>query len=113
MPEDFAAPDDGARIREKAYELWQAEGEPSGRADAHWTMAREMVAIEDSLDTTLLPIGGGEPVEPAIALDNQGEFPGMADQGEESPTVPARVTVSDSGEAAPAARSRPRQSARR
>ena len=90
MPEDFAAPDDEARIREKAYHLWQAEGEPNGRADAHWTMAREMVAIEDSFETTLLPIGGGEPVEPAIALDNQGEFPGLADQGEETPHVPER-----------------------
>ncbi len=114
MAEDLASPeDDDERIRAKAYALWQSEGEPHGRAEAHWTMAREMVATEDSLRSTLLPIGGGEEPEPAIALANQGEFPGLADQGEETPHVPDRIAVPDAPPVSPPARERGGRAARR
>lgn len=115
MPEDLASPDDDEeRIRAKAYELWQAEGEPHGRAEAHWTMAREMVATEDSLRSTLLPIGGaGDESEPAIALTNQGEFPGLADQGEETPHAPDRSPAPKPEFAAPPVREKSGRAARR
>jgi hypothetical protein len=114
MPDDLASPeDDEERIRAKAYALWQSEGEPHGRADAHWTMAREMVATEDSLQSTLLPIGGTDEAEPAIALSNQGEFPGLADQGEETPHVPERVPAPEPVSAAPPAREKAGRAARR
>lgn len=105
---EVAAPDnDEERIREKAYALWEAEGHPHGRADAHWTMAREMVAIEDSLPSTLLPVHDGETVEPEIAIENQGEFPGLADQGEETPHVPEEPVMEE-----PAADPRPQRRVR-
>ncbi|MFM9860795.1 DUF2934 domain-containing protein [Pseudoxanthobacter sp. M-2] len=115
MPEDQASPnEDEERIRAKAYELWQSEGEPHGLAEAHWTMAREMVATEDSLRSTLLPIGGaGDESEPAIAITNQGEFPGLADQGEETPHVPERVPAPEPVSAAPPAREKAGRAARR
>jgi hypothetical protein len=79
------------KIRAKAYELWVAEGRPEGRADAHWDMATELVAIEDNHMSTLkpvtpLPSGSpiGEPVEPLLAVENTGEFPTLTDQGEEA-----------------------------
>lgn len=28
------------RIRERAYELWEAEGQPEGREDQHWRQAQ-------------------------------------------------------------------------
>jgi phage/plasmid-associated DNA primase len=31
-------------IRQKAYEIWQAEGQPSGREMSHWLRAKEEVA---------------------------------------------------------------------
>ena len=31
-------------IRHKAYEIWQAEGQPAGRDIAHWLRAEEEVA---------------------------------------------------------------------
>jgi hypothetical protein len=99
-----APSDDEERIREKAYALWEAEGHPHGRSEAHWTMAREMVAVEDSFSSTLLPVHAEEPAEPAIALENQGEFPGLADQGEETPHVPHEPVVE--APAAPARRVR-------
>jgi Protein of unknown function (DUF2934) len=87
------------RIREHAYQIWVSEGRPQGRAEAHWEMARELVAIEDSQRSATKPnpgtaerdrnLGGTEPVEPIEAIENQGEFPTLADQGEER-TRPTR-----------------------
>jgi hypothetical protein len=77
------------RVRRRAYRLWQEEGCPEGRADAHWDMACELVAIEDNQKLTLKPISAGthgpagEPIEPLEAVENVGEFPTLTDQGEE------------------------------
>jgi hypothetical protein len=80
------------RVRARAYRLWQEEGCPEGRADAHWELARELVAIEDNqrLATKPVPREGalgpsGEPIEPIEAVENAGEFPTTTDQGEELP----------------------------
>jgi hypothetical protein len=35
------------RIRRRAREHWVRLGCPEGRADAHWALAKEEVAIED------------------------------------------------------------------
>lgn len=87
------------RIREHAYQIWVSEGRPLGRAEAHWEMARELVAIEDNQRSATKPnLGtaerdhnpdGTEPVEPIEAIENQGEFPTLTDQGEEQ-TSPTR-----------------------
>ena len=83
------------RIRRKAYELWESEGRPAGRADAHWDKATELVAIEDNQRLTTRPVADtddmgptGEPIEPVEALENTGEYPTMTDQGEQE--IPAR-----------------------
>lgn len=51
--------------------------------DAH-AMEREERAVEQSIGDTLLPreAGAEAPVEPEEAFENQGEFPGLTDQGE-------------------------------
>jgi hypothetical protein len=76
------------RVRERARRLWQEEGcrEPLG--ERHFDMARELVAIEDNqkLATKPVPREGatgpsGEPIEPAEAVENLGEFPTITDQG--------------------------------
>jgi hypothetical protein len=79
------------RIQARAHQLWVNEGRPEGRAEAHWDMASELVAIEDNYNSTLLPISKarcigptGEPVEPIEALRNQGDFPTLTDQGDRS-----------------------------
>lgn len=80
------------RIRERAYRIWLEEGRPSGRAEAHWDMARELVAIETSQrdatkENPATPSRDrtfhDRPVEPMEAVENQGEFPTLTDQGEE------------------------------
>ena len=35
------------RVRDRAYQIWLEEGCPEGRAEEHWLLAKEMVAIED------------------------------------------------------------------
>lgn len=77
------------RIRDRAYKLWEEEGRPEGRQEAHWQMAREIVAIEDNLSDTLKPVPplgagdrAGEPVEEA-EFAGGGEVPTITDQGEQ------------------------------
>jgi hypothetical protein len=91
--------DRDARIRAVAYRIWIEEGCPDGRAEAHWEMARDLVAFEENQGSATRPnplagdrqrTGGGEPVEPLEAVENQGEFPaGETDQGDRS-TAPKR-----------------------
>lgn len=72
------------KIRQKAYQIWQEEGCPEGRSEVHWDMARELVAQQENYLSTTKPVseaeGGAE--DSTIALDNQGEFPTLTDQGE-------------------------------
>lgn len=85
------------RIRTRAFYIWLDEGCPEGRAEAHWDMATELVAIEDNYDVALKRVQdapstpAGEPVEPLVAIENAGEFPTLTDQGEES-TYPHKRT---------------------
>jgi hypothetical protein len=34
------------RIRERAYAIWESEGRPAGRAEAHWLQAEAEIADE-------------------------------------------------------------------
>ena len=87
------AGDDDERIAKKAHELWEAEGRPHGRDKQHWDEAKEIVALQDSEASTLLPAttGAEEPVEEAsVALDNEGQAPSLTDTGEHDLTSTAR-----------------------
>lgn len=68
------------RIRAKAFEIWERDGKPEGRSEAHWEEAKLHIAAADGKGTMYAPSiqPGAEPVE---ALTNQGEFPGLTDQG--------------------------------
>jgi hypothetical protein len=63
------------KIRDRAYQLWEAEGQPYGRADEHWQEARRQVMDEEGL---------GEPGsdQPAQADDDAAAMP------EPQPEVP-------------------------
>jgi Protein of unknown function (DUF2934) len=34
-------------IREKAYQLWQADGAPEGKADHYWHLARKLISEDE------------------------------------------------------------------
>jgi hypothetical protein len=72
------------RIRERAYQVWEQEGRPEGRAGDHWEKARILVAIEDDR-TSLVPVAP-ERAEEADLQANLGEVPtGLTDQGDRAP----------------------------
>lgn len=86
------ADDVESRIRARAHQIWEREGRPEGRAQDHWELASEEIAIEDNYRGTLLPNPARgpddvaertEPVEPVLSMESLGEMPGIADQGEE------------------------------
>jgi Protein of unknown function (DUF2934) len=87
------------RVRERAQKMWREAGRPSGGADAYLDEAKTLVAIEDNpkagqesiKEGYNQPGPWGEPVEEAkIALENEGEFPTMTDQGEQENPHPPR-----------------------
>ena len=70
------------RVRERAYHLWEADGKPHGHDVEYWERARELVAMEDSTGSGLLPIPQSRPgsiletgTEDADTQENPGEFP--------------------------------------
>lgn len=88
-PDNFAREE---RIRAKAYQIWLDEGCPNGRDEAHWEMARLLVAIEDNPESGRMPIPDGdqvgewgEPVEDSeIAANSVGELPTTVDEDEQA-----------------------------
>jgi len=70
------------RIRARAYRLWIEDGQPQGKAVAHWELARIAIALEDAKPQMQRPIAGPT-AEPVDAWVNQGEFPTLTDQGEQ------------------------------
>ncbi|MCR6631579.1 MAG: DUF2934 domain-containing protein [Magnetospirillum sp.] len=78
-------------IRARAHHIWEREGRPDGRAEDHWQMARNELAIQldPGLATEPDPaaereeVDHPEPVEPLEAVENQGSFPTLTDQDEE------------------------------
>ena len=97
------------RIAERAYHLWEQDGCPDGQAESHWEQARFLVGIEANPDAGTLPNPSiptvqnpngtapthdrAEPLREAV--ENLGEFPGQADQGEK-----AQAPIPRSGAAA-------------
>ncbi len=78
-----SSPDREARIRKRAYHLWEAEGRPEGRDAEFWERARELDAIEGNPGAGQVSASRGEPVDEAALQDNLGEFPDrLADQGD-------------------------------
>lgn len=75
-------------IRARAYQLWEEEGRPEGRAEQHWFTAKETLAVEENQESTYLPINEGTSPEHIEALENAGEFPTLTDQGDQQ--IPRR-----------------------
>ena len=89
-----------ARIRERAYHLWEADGRPEGREAEFWERARELIGMEDSAGAGLLDDPATHPntltgfppgVEEAEIQPNQGEFPDrLTDEGDRGETPRVR-----------------------
>lgn len=78
---EFAAWED--RIAVRARMMWCDAGEPEGGPERFLDQARELLAIEENPDAATKPVTEGPAAEPLVAVENQGEFPTLTDQGEE------------------------------
>jgi hypothetical protein len=86
-------PEREARIRERAYYLWEEDGRPEGRDTEFWERARELIGMEENADAPLLPNPATHPtradnrIEEADIQANYGEFPDrFTDQGDRQQT---------------------------
>jgi len=77
------------RIENRAWHLWEADGSPKNQLDRYRQEARLLEALEEDPDfakeqveTSRDETQNAEPVE---AIENQGEFPSLRDQGDGSP----------------------------
>jgi hypothetical protein len=87
------------RIRELAYQLWEADGGPHGSDIQYWERARELIGMEDSRGSGQLPLPkeddpryvDGKLIEEASLEENLGEFPNrLSDQGDRPQTPSAK-----------------------
>ena len=46
-PERIANAEREQRIRKKAYQLWEADGSPEGKADEYWHRARQLIENDE------------------------------------------------------------------
>ncbi len=92
------------RIRARAKHIWEREGKPEGRAEAHWEMAREEIAIEDNQSLSLKPNPAAEgkqfadasdEAEPVTAAEEAFSDSGPSAQGEQTPYPYAPARASD------------------
>jgi DUF2934 family protein len=85
-----------ARIRARAYHLWEEDGRPEGREAEFWERAETLIGMEENAQAGRLPNPLREPphgdVEEAEIQENYGEFPDrLVDQGERQQTPRARA----------------------
>ena len=76
-----------ARLQKRARQLWEDAGRPAAGPQAYEEEAAQLLAIEAAphAGTRSLEDSRHAAVEPLEALENQGEFPTLTDQGEDSP----------------------------
>lgn len=93
------------RVTDKAAALWEQADRPEGGPERFRDAARELLAIAENPDaTTRSPDStAGAGVEPLLAVENQGEFPTLTDQGEEQAYPRRRDPAAQDGEEGPTA----------
>lgn len=70
----MSAPSELEEIRRIAYEIWQAEGEPSGRDREHWERARRIYESR-AAESEHAP----QPMNPGFEDAEPGKVPDMKD----------------------------------
>ncbi len=89
--------DNEERIRQKAYEIWVEEGRPHGRAEEHWTKARNLVEKESGPAAV-----EGVPEKPPRRSGTRKAAAKAEPAGGEAKTPRAKAAASGNGAEAPA-----------
>ncbi len=95
--------DKEARIRQRAYEIWQRQGQPQGRDAEHWRQAEaEIMAEADAA------VEQGADVAPAGKLQGEEPVPQVAPQRSRRASPKPQHSGSDMAEDGPSPRPRRR-----
>jgi hypothetical protein len=80
------------RIRQRALDLWREAGQPAAGPEAYEEEAAARIGLEAAPGAGTVPLERSHDrgPEPLVAVENQGEFPTLTDQGEDNP-VPRRA----------------------
>lgn len=73
------------RVAEKAHSMWEEAGCPEGGEQPYVDRARALLEISENPEAGRLTIAQSIPPrgEPLLAVENQGEMPGLTDQGDD------------------------------
>jgi len=75
FPERASNPEREARIRQRAFDLWQAEGMPEGREQEHWLAAEREVLLAEPEPTMGVPVAAAGDI-PDIRSPSTAGIPG-------------------------------------
>ncbi len=92
-PKDFDAFD--KRIEAKARQMWEAAGRPEGGFAPYLDDAKGLLEISENPEAGRISIEeSAKPViNTLVDVENQGEFPGLSDQGDKQLFPAAQQTV--------------------
>jgi Protein of unknown function (DUF2934) len=94
------------RIRERAYHLWETDGKPHGHDVEYWERARELIGMEESAGSGLLP-------NPQTAANSPRQTGSEKAEIRANPSeLPDRAADQGERKAAPAVKRAPRSPAR-
>ncbi|WP_298090295.1 DUF2934 domain-containing protein [uncultured Sphingomonas sp.] len=77
------------KVRDRAYALWQAEGEPHGRDQHHWSQAELELGADDA-DAAAEP--ADSPAADTPLTDTQASAPAAAEPADSPAASKARAT---------------------
>jgi hypothetical protein len=81
-----------ARIRQRAFDIWQAEGMPEGREKEHWTAAEREVLMAEAEPSLGTPLTAGGDIPNIRSVSSAGvpaaQHDGSGDEPFEAPESP-------------------------
>ena len=84
------------KISERAYQLWQAQGQPDGRDEELWLMAERLVAIDDTASSG--PVSEIETIHRTLETDLDAGISPVADpKGGRTPAGGSDLVDQDAG----------------
>ena len=82
---------DEDRIRQRAHQIWEAEGKPHGRDREHWERASREIAAESKMKGKKPAAGGGKAKPVAHTYRDSRDSPGAAGETILAPRRKART----------------------
>jgi hypothetical protein len=90
-----------ARIRQRAFDMWQAEGMPEGREKEHWIAAEREVLMAEAEPSLGTPLPSGDNIPDIRSASGAGvpaaQHDGSGDELSEAPEAPMTAGAPEPG----------------